>query len=157
METFQFTFNVDAPLEAVAAFHHDTRALKRLSPPPMIVQLHRVDPLAEGSISEFTLWLGPLPLRWKAVHTDVDRLRGFTDTQVSGPLGFWKHSHTFQDCGGGVTRVSERILYQHHPGLRGLLSRLLFSRPGLWFLFAYRRWATRRAVEGRRAASRAHS
>ncbi len=33
------------------------------------------------------------------------------------------------------------------PGLGGLVGRLFMSRPGLAFLFAYRGWATRRAVE----------
>ena len=52
---FSYQFTINASLEAVADFHRDTRALKQLSPPPAIVQLHRVDPMVEGSISEFTL------------------------------------------------------------------------------------------------------
>ena len=80
MPVFDYAFTVRAPLARVAEFHRDTRALQRLSPPPMFVQLHRLEPLAEGSVAEFTLWLGPLPLRWRAVHSNVDPLGGFTDT-----------------------------------------------------------------------------
>ena len=43
---FDFQFTVEAPLQAVATFHSDTRALKDLTPPPIITQIHRVEPLA---------------------------------------------------------------------------------------------------------------
>jgi len=148
MPTFDTSFTVHAPLEAVSAFHDDTRALKKLNPPPIFVQLHRVDPLGEGSVSEFTLWMGPLPIRWRAVHSEVGP-NGFTDTQQSGPLAYWKHTHSFAAVDAHTTRVSEHIEYRYAPGLKGLFSRLLFGKPGLTFLFTWRAWATRRAVEGK--------
>lgn len=147
MPTFQYAFTVRAPLAAVAEFHHDARALKRLSPPPMFVQLHRVDPLGEGAIADFTLWLGPIPIRWLAVHSDVHPLTGFTDTQQRGPLCYWRHTHRFEALDAGTTRVSEHIVYDYHPGLAGVFARLLFSSPGLTFLFWYRGWVTRRSLE----------
>lgn len=107
MPTFDTTFTVNAPLEAVAAFHDNTSALKKLNPPPIVVQLHRVDPLGEGSVSEFTLWMGPLPIRWRAVHSDVSDY-GFTDTQENGPLAYWKHTHSFAAVDAQTTRVSEQ-------------------------------------------------
>lgn len=148
MPTFATSFTVNAPLAEVAAFHDDTSALKKLNPPPILVQLHRVDPLGEGSVSEFTLWMGPLPIRWRAVHSDVGP-HGFTDTQESGPLAYWKHTHSFAAVDDNTTRVSEHIEYRYAPGLKGQFSRLLFGKPGLTFLFAWRAWATRRAVEGK--------
>lgn len=147
MPTFDKSFIVKGPLNAVAAFHDDTRALKKLNPPGILVQLHRVDPLGEGSVSEFTLWMGPLPIRWRAVHSHVSE-HGFTDTQESGPLAYWKHTHSFDAVNAHTTRVNERIEYEYKSGLKGLFSRLLFGKPGLTFLFAWRAWATRRAVEG---------
>ncbi len=147
MQSFDFTFTVRASLEAVADFHRDTRALKLLTPPPLFVQLHRVDPLGEGSISEFTLWFGPLPVRWHALHHTADVKHGFTDVQESGPMKHWAHTHTYTDLGNGQVRVSEHIEYEHHGGWRGLLSHLLFAPPALRFLFFYRELATRRAVE----------
>ena len=147
MRVFEYAFTVRAPLAAVAHFHHDTRALKRLSPPPLFVQLHRVEPLGEGSVAEFTLWLGPLPLRWRAVHSDVDALHGFTDIQAHGPLKRWRHTHRFEPLDDTTTRVLEYIEYQHADGWMGALTRLLFSPPGLRFLFAYRSWVTRRSLE----------
>ena len=46
----------------------------------------RLEPLGNGSVSEFTLWMGPLPVHWIAIHKDVDPMRGFQDNQLSGPF-----------------------------------------------------------------------
>ena len=146
MPIFETTFTVNAPLEAVAAFHADTSALKILNPPFVFVQLHRVDPMAEGSISEFTLWMGPLPIRWRAVHSGVGS-NGFTDTLEDGPMASWRHTHQFEAIDEENTQIHEHIEYEYPAGWRGLLSRILFGRLGLTALFAYRKWATQRALK----------
>ncbi|MAU00935.1 MAG: cyclase [Anaerolineaceae bacterium] len=142
MPVFNFKFTVDAPVTAVSHFHHDTRILKKLSPPPIFVQIHRFEPLGEGSEAEFTLWFGPLPLRWLAIHSDVS-VNGFTDTQARGPLKHWQHTHRFTAVSPQTTQVHEQIEYSHKPGLPGLLSRLLFNKAGLYGLFTARQWLTR--------------
>ena len=142
MITFDFKFMVHAPKTAVADFHHDTRILKKLSPPPIFAQIHRFEPLGEGSEAEFTLWFGPLPLRWLAVHSNVSS-SGFTDTQASGPLKHWQHTHRFTAVSPHTTQIHEHIEYSHKPGLPGLLSRLLFNKAGLFALFTARKWLTR--------------
>lgn len=145
MPVFDYRFTVDAPLEAVRDFHRDTSALKKLTPPPTFVQLHEIEPMAEGSVSRFTLWLGPLPIPWKAVHRDVTD-RGFTDIQAEGPAAKWEHTHTFTPLAADRTEIHEHIEFAHQPGWRGLLTRLLFSRPNLLVMFGYRRWVTRRSL-----------
>ena len=145
MPEFRHSFTVDAPLAAVHAFHHDSRALRQLTPLPIIARIHAYEPLADGSRAAFTLWFGPLPLRWQAVHSDVGP-NGFTDTQVSGPLKSWRHTHRFIPIGPRRTRVDDHIVFEHHPGSRGLLTRLLFARPGLLYLFTARKYLTRRGV-----------
>ncbi|NCA10602.1 cyclase [bacterium] len=142
MPTFDYSFTVKAPLAAVQAFHGDTSALERLTPPPTIVQLHSIEPLAEGSVSTFTLWVGPLPLRWTAVHHNVSP-RGFTDVQASGPALRWEHTHTFTSLDAETTRIDEHIEFEHKPGFWGVVTRLLFSRPNLLLMFTYRKFATR--------------
>jgi ligand-binding SRPBCC domain-containing protein len=145
MPVFDFRFTVDAPLAAVSAFHFQTGILKALTPPLMIMQVHRFDPLANGSIGEFTMWMGPIPVRWVAEHSEVSQT-GFIDTQTRGPMKFWKHTHRFNSVSPDMTEVHEHIEFEHHSGLRGLWSRILFPLPALIVLFSYRRWATRRAV-----------
>ena len=152
MPVFDFSFAVDAPLEAVRDFHRDTSALKRLTPPPTFVRLISIEPLAEGSVSKFVLWVGPLPLRWTAVHRDVSD-RGFTDVQAAGPAAAWAHTHTFTPLTDGRTRIDEHIEYAHKKGLWGIVTRLLFSKPNLWLMFSYRRFVTRWFLRGRRAVA----
>lgn len=142
MKTFNYEFTVAAPLAAVSNFHHNTRVLKKLSPPPIFVQIHRFEPLAEGSEAEFTLWFGPLPLRWLAVHSNVS-LNGFTDTQAKGPLKSWQHTHRFTAISPTQTQVQEHIEYSHHAGLKGLFTKILFNHVGLFFLFTARKLLTR--------------
>lgn len=142
MPVFDFVFTVKAPLQAVTAFHADPRALKKLNPPFVIVQPHRVDLMAEGSISEFTLWMGPIPIRWRAVHRNIGS-NGFTDTQESGPLKSWQHSHRFEALDEDTAQIHEHIEYEYN---RGLLTRLLFGWLGLMALFTYRKLATRWAL-----------
>ena len=146
-QIFNYTFTVRASLDAVAKFHHDTRALKWLTPLPMIAQMHRIDPMAEGSISEFTLWFFFIPIRWRAIHSNVDSKTGFTDTQARGPMKYWKHTHSFTIENENLTRVNEHIDYEYHSGWRGLGARLLFSPLGLWGLFFYRSLITRWSLE----------
>jgi ligand-binding SRPBCC domain-containing protein len=147
MPVFSDRFRVNSSLETVALFHHDTSALRRLSPPPIIVQLHNIEAMAEGSLSDFTLWFGPLPLRWLAVHSQVDPASGFCDTQVRGPMASWRHQHTWKALPDGATEMREHVEYSHPAGWRGLLTHVLFAPPMLAMMFAYRRWVIRRACE----------
>lgn len=147
MPVFDFTFTVRAALSAVASLHRDTHALKWLTPPPVLVRIHRAEPQSEGSISDFTLWFILFPVRWVARHSGVDPESGFTDTQIRGPMRRWVHTHSFTEEAGGITRITEHIEYEHFPGARGILSRLLFTPVGLLLTFSYRRFATRHLLE----------
>jgi ligand-binding SRPBCC domain-containing protein len=145
MNVFHHQFTVAAPLEQVAAFHASSDAFRRLVPPGMFLQIHRLDQLANQSVNEFTMWMGPVPIYWKAVHSDVTAV-GFVDTQETGPMRSWVHRHTYESASDDLTRVVDHIEYQHHSGWRGVRSRILFTHFGLKLLFAWRTWATRRTV-----------
>jgi ligand-binding SRPBCC domain-containing protein len=145
MNVFEYQFVVRAPVSAVSVFHHDPRVLKKLTLPPVFIQIHQFEPLAEGATAEYTLWIGPLPIPWTAVHSDVTE-QGFTDTQRQGPFKRWQHTHRFEAVNDQQTLVKEHIEYVYLPGLRGLLSRLLFNRATLFFMFSARKWLTRRYV-----------
>ncbi len=147
MPIFDYRFIVQAPLADVRDFHCDTSALKRLTPPPTIVQLHSIEPLSEGSVSRFTLWIGPLPLHWTAVHRGVSA-NGFTDVQTEGPVRKWEHTHSFISLGDDVTEIREHIDYEHKNGWWGLITRILFAWPNLYFMFTYRKFSTRWFLRG---------
>lgn len=148
MPTFDYRFTVKAPVSAVSAFHFEPGILKTLTPPLMIMQVHRFDPLAEGAIGEFTMWMGPIPVRWTARHSGVSEAQ-FTDTQIAGPMKRWVHTHRFTPIDSDNTEVHEHIEFEHHSGLRGIWSRMLFPRIGLVSLFTIRKMITRREVTKR--------
>jgi ligand-binding SRPBCC domain-containing protein len=144
--SFARAFEVAAPVERVAAFHEGPDALRRLQPPGSGATFHRVDPLGEGSVTEFTMGRWPLAIRWRAVHRDVTPGLGFTDVQVAGPMREWLHRHEYRALDRARTRVSDRIWYRHPDGPRGIATRLIFNPVALGVLFRYRAHATRCAV-----------
>jgi hypothetical protein len=101
--------------------------------------------VADGQAMDFTMWLGPLPLRWQASFEDVTAT-GFVDRMVQGPLAAWSHRHSFVPVGDAQTDVVDELAVQvrRHPvwGPIGLGMSL-----NLPVLFAYRQWQTRRLLE----------
>ena len=142
MPIFDYRFTVNAPLADVAQFHSRTDILKKLTPPPLFVQIHDFGEMAEGMVAEFTMWLGPIPLRWKAEHINVSET-GFTDVQREGPLESWAHTHRFSAETPSQTTIHEHIEYTHPAGAKGLFTRAFFGKPGLFALFNYRKLITR--------------
>jgi ligand-binding SRPBCC domain-containing protein len=143
---FEHLFVVPAPVAEVAAFHYLSGAFRRLVPPGLLVQVHQQQPLANASIVEFTMWTGPLPIYWKAVHREVSDT-GFVDAQVAGPMKSWVHRHRFERLSDSETTVVDQIDYEHFSGWRGFRSRCLFARSSLKMLFAWRAYATRIGVQ----------
>ena len=94
---------------------------------------------------EFTLWLGPLPIRWLARMEQVSS-QGFVDRQLKGPFQKWVHNHRFESIDDANTRVIDSITLALRPHLLwGPVG--LFMRIGLPILFAFRAWRTRRLLE----------
>ncbi len=146
MGEFRHAFKVNAGISEVAAFHGNTQALKKLSLPLIGLQFHHLEPLAENSISDFTMRIGPFPVRWVARHEEVTPDRGFVDVQESGPFQIWRHRHSFVPLDESHTLVIDEIMY-------------VYSRAPLWYFFghfmawnlplafAYRGWVTRKSLE----------
>jgi len=146
MKNYMHNFQVKAPIERVANFHRDTRTLRILTPPPMVVRFKKIEPLAEGSTADFVIWLGPIPVHWKAKHSDVDPNTGFVDTQIDGPFKYWVHRHSFTAINENVTEVKDEIQakFRKHP-YHGMVGRLMWVN--LPALFAFRAWKTRQELE----------
>jgi ligand-binding SRPBCC domain-containing protein len=142
---FTHRFEVDAPIEDVAEFHARSSSMGAITPPPIIARVHAApERLGEGDEMSFTLWLGPLPLRWLARIEDVGPT-GFSDVQLRGPFARWEHRHDFEPLGEGRTAVHDRIEAEllRHPiwGPVGISMWL-----GMPLLFAFRGWRTRRLL-----------
>ena len=146
MRHYSHRFQVQASLEAVAEFHRDSRALKQLTPPPLFISFNNVESLAEGSVADFIMWLGPLPIHWVATHSEVDPMQGFTDSQTIGPFDVWVHRHSFESVNDNTTYVIDQVRAKpsNHP-FWGIVSRFMWLT--LPVLFAYRSRQTRKALE----------
>jgi ligand-binding SRPBCC domain-containing protein len=143
---FLNAFQVQAPLEAVADFHAQSASMAAITPPPVMVRVqHAPAVLGEGDEMEFTLWLGPLPVRWLA-KIEGATSNGFTDRQLKGPFQKWVHRHSFEKIDETTTRVRDEIhiaLDRHW--LWGMIGFLMMVN--LPLLFVYRGWKTRRYLE----------
>lgn len=145
---FESRFVVDAPPSTVIDFHRRSASMGAITPPPIIARLHAAaEYLGEGDEMAFTLWIGPLPLRWLARIEDVGPA-GFRDRQLRGPFAFWLHQHRFEVLPDGRTAVHDRIeaRLRRHP-LWGPVGAMMWL--GMPLLFAYRGWRTRGLLEQR--------
>lgn len=142
---YQHTFHVAASQAAVSAFHADAASLGAITPPPVIVRINSSPPrLAEGDIMDFTMWLGPLPIRWTARIEQVSP-SGFTDSQINGPFKRWVHRHNFIPINDHATEVVDEISYEiKGHAWWGLVGG--FMALTLPILFAFRAWKTRRLL-----------
>jgi ligand-binding SRPBCC domain-containing protein len=118
-----------------------------ITPPIIPIRTKGTPPqLAAGSEMAFTMWLGPLPVKWRAYISQLSS-KGFTDHQIEGPFGYWIHEHIFVDIDGQHTEVIDEVQ-------AGLKRSAVWAPVGLamWLglplLFAYRGWKTRRTLEG---------
>lgn len=143
---YQHTFRVRAPLAAVSDFHAHSASMGAITPPPVIAQIHQApERLQEGDTMDFTLWLGPLPIRWVAQIENVGH-NGFTDRQLRGPFRRWVHRHVFRPIDQTTTEVIDQVEAELHPNPFWALVGL-----GMWLnmsiLFAFRGWKTRSLLE----------
>jgi ligand-binding SRPBCC domain-containing protein len=145
MLRFTQTPIIKAPIQVVANFHRDSRALNKLTPPMKLVRFRSVKPPGEGSKTDFTMWFGPIPIRWVAVHSNVDPLHGFTDALEVGPFANWIHTHSFSPVDEVSTRIVDEIQAGFHSSpIIGFVSRLFwYSLP---LLFRYRSMILRKAL-----------
>jgi len=146
-KTFEHSTVMNTTVEKLVDFHAAPDAFSKLNMPGTFAQIHRRDlpTMTEGEI-EFTLWLGPIPVRWQARHEPSVNEHSFADNQISGPMAYWRHNHIIEPVDGGV-RLTDRITLAHKDGLPGVFTRLLFDGFPLKMLFAYRHWRTRQDVE----------
>lgn len=138
-------FRVAAPPHAVAEFHSRSSSMGAITPPPVLAIIHQApEILGEGDSMHFTLWLGPIPVRWHARIENVTPL-GFQDRQISGPFAKWIHRHIFVPLADGSTEVVDEIEAELADSW---WKRLLGI--GMWLnlpiLFTYRAWKTRRLL-----------
>lgn len=104
---------IEAPPDAVFAFHERPDALRRLVPPWERVEV--VTPpssLAPGTRVVLRMRMGPLRVTWEAEHTRCERGALFEDRMLRGPFRAWVHTHRFLPSGDGATLLRDEVEYQ---------------------------------------------
>lgn len=143
---FEFSSWIEAPVEAVFAFHERPDALELLTPPwPPVKVIRRPESLAAGTIVELRVGPWPLSMKWVAHHLAYRPNRMFMDEQRQGPFAAWVHTHLFTPERGG-TRLLDSVEFAL-PG--GRIAETLCGwlvRRQLTAMFTYRHAATKRHV-----------
>ncbi|MBW4556886.1 MAG: cyclase [Trichormus sp. ATA11-4-KO1] len=146
---FQHSSVINAPPEVVWKFHERPDILQLLNPPWQPVQVvRREGGLEVGAITEFRLFLGPLPLTWLARHTECEQNCLFIDEQISGPFESWVHRHEFAPE-NGKTRLTDAVAFSMPGGdtiefISGWLIKVQLEA-----MFRYRHHVTKRECESR--------
>lgn len=156
MPVAEFAIELAAPLDRVWAWHENVRsALPALCPPGDDVRLEsapkhppivgdEVIITAKGPLA--ALGIGGGRMRWVARYVEVvpphpvafGAEARFVDEQVTGPFGYWRHSHEFEALSDTTTRLLDRVTYRPPLWPASLPAELLFVRPKLRRMFAHR-------------------
>lgn len=144
LREFTHSFQVDAPVSTVRAFHTGPHGFRALAPPGLPLRIHHASLGPPYGNLDFTMWLGPLPVRWLA-HIEWQDANSFRDDQLRGPFERWTHEHAFSQAPDGRTDVADRIRFRvrRHP-VWGPIGHLMAVM--LPLLFRYRAWVTRRRL-----------
>jgi len=136
-----------APMERAFAFFADAANLQALTPPFLDFGILTPLPIEmrAGALIEYRLRLMGLPLGWLTRIEEWEPNRSFTDVQLRGPYARWIHRHTFAPGDGG-TWVRDRVEYALPLAPFTDPGRVLFVRPILERIFAYRRDAIARLL-----------
>ncbi|WP_066382878.1 MULTISPECIES: SRPBCC family protein [unclassified Anabaena] len=144
---FQHSSVINAPIEVVWKFHERPDILQLLTPPWQPVQVvRREGGLEVGAITEFKLFLTPIPLTWLARHTECEKYRWFTDEQISGPFESWVHRHEFEPQ-GNKTKLKDDISYVMPGGETIEFFSGWLVQSQLEAMFRYRHFVTKRECE----------
>jgi uncharacterized protein len=145
---FQRRTRIDAPAEAVFAWHARPGALERLVPPwERVVVEERTGGIDDGARVVLRVGAGRLRLRWVAIHGDVIPGRQFCDRQVQGPFRYWRHRHGFEPDGPSACYIEDDVEYALPLGWLASIVAGGSVREKLERMFAYRHAVTKGEIE----------
>lgn len=147
---------IKAPQQVVFAFHQRPDALKLLVPPWEKVEVEQPPSSLEvGTRVVLVNRLGPLRLRWVALHVAFEPPNFFTDIQEKGPFKRWEHKHSVIEEGQEECLLRDEVTYELPMGLAGRLFGGAFVRRKIEKMFEYRHQVTRAMCESKEASGQA--
>ena len=129
---------VNAPADRTFAFFSKAENLGLLTPASMKFSIDGIPPaMRTGSVIDYHIALGPVPVRWRTRIAEWESGRSFVDIQDKGPYQLWRHRHRFREE-GGRTLMDDQVLYTPPFGPLGRIAHWLFIAPALRRIFQYR-------------------
>ena len=143
---YERSVELDAPVDAVFAFHGDVHNVGKISPGWQKVSVERGEhaPRRGEEFEIVVRFFGWLPMRWRGVWEEVSAPTAVVDRALKSPFAFWRHHHEFQGLPGGRTRMTDRVEYLFPGGLLGKWFGETLGRLQFHFMFADRHARTRR-------------
>jgi ligand-binding SRPBCC domain-containing protein len=111
-QIFIYRSVMPATAHDVFAWHERPSALLELLPSSGFARvLSRSGGIRDGGRIVFTLGVGPLRIRWEAVHFGYVQDEQFCDEQVRGPFRVWRHTHRVTPLSSSSCRLEDRVEY----------------------------------------------
>ncbi len=130
---------LEAPLEQTFEFFSRAENLGLITPADMQFRIDGTVPgINTGTIINYRMRVGPLPIRWRTRIARWEPDACFVDSQERGPYRCWYHEHHFR-ADGTETVMEDRVYYTPPFGLLGRIAHALFIRATLRGIFAHRR------------------
>ncbi|RYF07152.1 MAG: DUF1731 domain-containing protein [Deltaproteobacteria bacterium] len=113
-----------------------------MTPKDMAMQIigEPPNPVAQGSEINYTLKVGPMPLRWRTLIAQWQPDSLFVDAQLKGPYRAWWHQHHFEDAGSG-TKMTDRVYYAPPMAFLGRAANAVLIKGQLQRIFWFRKSA----------------
>jgi hypothetical protein len=143
--TFQKSTILDAPIEAVYAFHENPHNLTKISPSSLRVR--RIEANHEAVAGEtFRIEASQffVPIKWEGVWDRAEHPVALWDRALESPFARFRHQHIFESIDiGARTRMTDRVEYALPGGALGRLLSETVVRVVFGVTFAARHRATR--------------
>ena len=149
MKIYEKVSLIKCELDALFAFHSDTKNLQTISPKHIKVTLLNEDFVAkEGAVVRLKTVQNFIPIIWEVQIERFESPNLLVDVAIKSPFKFWKHSHIFTQKEDGYCELKDRVEYLLPFGfLNFLFDRFAVSQ--LSAMFAYRHEITAQILEAK--------
>jgi ligand-binding SRPBCC domain-containing protein len=145
---FVRSVDIQAPIDAVFAWHEQPGALRALTPPKQrLFVLKPLKSLDPGERTVLLAFAGLMPTLWYVEHVAYIPPHAFVDRQLFGPFWRWEHEHRFAALPDGGTRMTDAVTYELPGGKLGDWLGHAFVERQLDAMFAHRHRVTKAAIE----------
>ncbi len=142
---FEKSTILDAPIEAVYAFHENPHNLTKISPSSL--RVHRIEANSEAVAGEtFRVEASQflVPIKWHGVWDRAEHPVALWDRALESPFALFRHQHNFESIEiGARTRMTDRVEYALPGGVMGRIVAETAVRAILGITFVARHAATR--------------